>query len=87
MHQAWRIVVIVLAVLLQLVVGFFTLATGLLAPLWAIVVFGLVWLGAVFVLVRLARRRPQLSPLVPLGNALLLWAGLAAGDVLLGWTA
>lgn len=82
-------VALILAAALQLVVGFFTTtAIGLISvPLWAIVLLAGLWLVAVVVLVRVARRRPVATPLVPLANALLLWAVVTAGDVWLGWTA
>lgn len=79
-------VAVVLAGALQLLVGWFTLATGLMAPLWAIVVFAILWAAAVVLLLGAARRRPLAAPLVPIVNALLLWAGLAAGGTWLGWT-
>jgi hypothetical protein len=78
-------------VLLHLGFGVFPFAaTGLLAPLWAIVVLYLWWLALGVVLVRLLRgtdRRPFVAPLVPL-VALAGWFGfLTFGDLVLGWTA
>lgn len=78
---------VVAAVALQLVVGFFTSAMGLMAPAWAIALFTAVWLAAVVVLYRLARTKPLATPAVPLVNGALLWALLGIGDVWLGWTA
>ncbi|MFA9429492.1 hypothetical protein [Egicoccus sp. AB-alg2] len=82
-----EIVALVVAALLQLVVGFFTWSSGLVAPLWAIALLGLLWVAAVVVLVRLARRRPLATPAVPVVNGLLWWGLLTAGERLLGWTA
>lgn len=79
--------VVAAAVLQLLVLLPFTVASGLLAPLWAVVVFHVVWLAGVALLVRTARRRPLAAPAVPVGNALLLWLALTAGDLFLGWTA
>lgn len=84
--RALPVIAIVLAGALQLLVGWFTLATGLVAPLWAIIVFGLLWVAGGVVLFNAARRKPVAAPLVPVVNGLLLWAGLAAGGAWLGWT-
>ncbi len=79
--------VIALAVAGQLVVAMpFTVATGLLAPLWAIVLAWALWIAAAAVLVLVARRRPLLTPVVPVVNAALLWGLVSLGERLLGWT-
>jgi hypothetical protein len=84
----WRILAIVVAVALQAVVGVpFTVASGLLAPGWAVVAFSVLWLAFTVVLVAVARRRPLTAPLVPLANGLVLVLALTAGDIWLGWTA
>lgn len=86
--HALRVLAVVVAGLLQLVVLFpFTVASGLLAPLPGVVAAYLLGIASVVVLVRVARRRPLLSPVVPVVNAALLFAMLSLGDVLLGWTA
>lgn len=82
------ILAIAVGFIMQLVVGVpFTVASGLLAPLWAVVAFYMLWIACAAVAIRLARRRPLATPLVPLANATLLWLSLTAGDVFLGWTA
>ena len=95
-HQGWEnrggralpIATVVVAGALQLVVLVpFTVASGLVAPLWAIVGLYILWIAATAVLVVLARRRPLLTPLVPVVNAVLLWAAITAGETFLGWTA
>jgi hypothetical protein len=80
-------VVVVAAILQLLVLVPFTIASGLLAPLWAVIALHLLWLTATVVLVRFARTRPFVTPAVPVANAALLWLVLTLGDVLLGWTA
>jgi hypothetical protein len=65
----------------------FTVASGLVSPLWAIVALYALWLAAGVVLVRTARRRPFAAPLVPVINAALLWLAVSGGESLLGWTA
>ena len=82
------LVVVVLAAVLQVVVLVpFTVASGLLAPLWAVLLLYALWLLGAFALARLARRRPLTTPLVPAVNAALLWGAITLGDVWLGWTA
>lgn len=80
--------VIVIAVALQLVVAVpFTVGTGLLAPLWGIVAAWALWLAGVAALILTARRRPLLAPVIPLANAGMLFALVAFGESVLGWTA
>jgi type IV secretory pathway TrbD component len=82
------LIVIGLAVAMQLAVAVpFTIGMGLLAPLWAIIVGWALWLVAAGTLVVTARRRPLLTPLVPVTNAALLFAFVTFGDSVLGWTA
>jgi type IV secretory pathway TrbD component len=87
LHRALPVAVVIIAAVLQLAVGFFTASSGLLAPLWAILVFVAVWVVAVVVLVRVARRRPLLTPVVPVANGLFWWLAMTAGETWLGWTA
>lgn len=83
-----RMAAVVVAALGQLVVLVpFTVASGLMAPLWAIVVLSVLWLVEAIVLVGVARRRPLLAPLVPIAGYALWWVTLAAGGRFLGWTA
>jgi hypothetical protein len=81
------IAAIAIAAVLQLFAGFFTLTSGLVAPLWAILVLAAVWFLAVAILVRLARTRPLLTPLVPILNAVVWFGTLTFGESVLGWTA
>jgi hypothetical protein len=79
---------VVVAALGQLVVLVpFTVASGLVAPAWAVAAFHVLWVGCTAVMLGLARRRPIATPLVPLINAALLFGAMAAGDAWLGWTA
>ena len=80
--------VVALAAVLQLVVLVpFTVASGLLAPLWAVLLLYALWLVAALAFVRLARRRPLMTPVVPAVNAALLWLVITIGEAWLGWTA
>ena len=82
------LIVIGIAIAMQMVVAVpFTVGLGLLAPMWAIVAGWMLWIAAAGTLIVIARRRPLLTPLVPIANAALLYAFLAFGDVALGWTA
>jgi hypothetical protein len=65
----------------------FTVASGLLAPLWAIVVLYAIWAGATAGLVLLARTRPFATLLVPIANMALWWLVMTIGERFLGWTA
>ena len=86
--RALAIIAVVLAGALQLLVLVpFTVGSGLLAPLWAVVALYVLWLAAAFLLVRTARHRPLAAPLVPLANGLLLWLTITLGERWLGWTA
>lgn len=80
---------LVLAGVLQVLVGYFTVtAIGLIGvPPWAIAALAGLWLAAVALLVLGGRRRPMAAPLVPLANGLLLWGAVAAGEAWLGWMA
>jgi hypothetical protein len=75
---------IALAGLLVMSILFF--ATGLMAPLWAIVGFIAIWailflLGCLWI-----RRHPWRVVLLPVIAAIILFGGLRAGTALLGWT-
>jgi hypothetical protein len=87
-HRAPRIAAVVLAAALQIVVLVpFTVASGLLAPLWAVVLFYALGGASVVVLVRTAQRAPLLAPIVPIVHGLVLFVAITGGEHLLGWTA
>lgn len=81
-----QIVLGALAVLLHLAGLWLVLVSGLVAPLWAIVVLGIVWLGACVPLVLGLRDGRRWVPLVPLGFAFLWFAAVNLGEIVLGWT-
>lgn len=64
----------------------FTVASGLMAPLWASIALVVAWAATAAALVPLARRRPLATPLLPLGNLAVWWLAMTAGQRLLGWT-
>ncbi|HEX5540580.1 MAG TPA: hypothetical protein VFX60_03300 [Micromonospora sp.] len=66
---------------------FWYVASGLLAPMWAVIGLLVVWMALLAAASRLLRTRPALVPLVP-AAAFLLWvAVISAGEAWLGWTA
>ena len=79
--------VLVLAVVAHVGAGIFYAAAGLVAPLWAILLLWALWLGLLWQLVRLWRRRALLSLVVPPLAVALFFAAITAGEQLLGWTA
>jgi hypothetical protein len=80
------LVLAVLAALAHLVVGFFYLASGLVAPLWAIIVLLVWWVLLAVWLVRLALRGSWWTPAVPVLAIVTWFAVLTLGEQLLGWT-
>jgi hypothetical protein len=73
--------------LLHLFLGFFVLASGLLAPWWAVLLLVATW-GALWVPIwRWRRDHPFRTMLVPFAMAAVWWATITAGDTWFGWTA
>lgn len=84
--QPLFVVAVVIAALAQLVAGYFYMASGLMAPLWAIVLLGVWWVVLTYVGVRLVKRRSYLVLLVPVVTAA-TWLGvMTLGETVLGWT-
>ena len=81
------IVVAVLAAATHLAVGVFYAASGLLAPLYAIVVLWAWWLLLAWVLVRLALRGSWWTAAVPVVALGTWWLVLTLGEQWLGWAA
>ncbi len=75
------------ALALQLVVGYFVLASGLVAPLWAVLMLVVVWVVASIVGWRIWRSHPAVAVAVPVVTALIWLAVIFAGGQFLGWTA
>lgn len=75
-----------LGFLLHLAMGVLILVSGLIMPVWAVVVLGVVWLVAL-VFVFQARDRPFIVLVVPVAM-LGIWLATAwLGETLLDWTA
>lgn len=69
------------------VIGFFYLASGLVAPLWAVVVLMVIWIGLVVVGIVWFRPHPLRVLVLPVAAAAIWWTVITLGDRLLGWTA
>ncbi|MFI7495316.1 hypothetical protein ACH9D2_11450 [Kocuria sp. M4R2S49] len=80
------VVAVVIAAVAQLVAGYFYMASGLMAPLWAIVLLGVWWLVLTYVGVRLVKRRSYLLLLVPVVAAVTWFGVMTFGEAVLGWT-
>ncbi|HYP45655.1 MAG TPA: hypothetical protein VEQ66_10740 [Propionibacteriaceae bacterium] len=75
------------AMLAMVALAPFFFAAGLVAPLWAVVGFILVWVS-LFVLGCLwFRRKPLRTLLLPVAAAAVWIGGMSAGEAWLGWTA
>lgn len=80
-------VVRVLGIIAHVVLLPYYLASGLVAPLWAVIVLVAVWAALLVVAIRLWRTRPFLVPLVPVVAVAIWFAAISAGEAWLGWTA
>lgn len=76
----------VIGLLLYMGVGFFYLSSGLVVPGVALIILWLVWLGGIWLLLRVFKRRPELTFLVPLGATAFWFLYLTVGEALFGWT-
>lgn len=77
----------IVGVILYLVVGFFYLTSGLVVPGIALALLWAIWLGGLWLVVRLFRTRPQLVPLLAVGAAAFWFAYVEGGAQIFGWTA
>lgn len=65
----------------------FYLASGLMAPAWAIIVLLFIWVGLFVLALRWFRQHPFRVIALPVLAAALWFGTLYAGEALLGWTA
>ncbi len=82
-----RIAAAVVAAVGMLGVGVFYLASGLVAPIWAIVVLWLIWLALAWYALRLARAGSYLVLAVPIVAGAIWYLVLTVGEQALGWQA
>ena len=85
-HTA-RYVLAALALAALLALAPFFLASGLMAPGWAVTVFLAIWLGLFVLGLVWIRRRPLWVLPLPFVAALVWLGGMSAGGAWLGWTA
>lgn len=71
----------------MLAVGVFYLASGLVAPAWAIVILWIVWLVLALYGLRLARAGSYLVLAVPVVAGAIWFLVLTLGEQVLGWQA
>lgn len=71
----------------MLAVGVFYLASGLVAPGWAIVLLWIVWLVLAWYGVRLARAGSYLVLALPIVAGAIWYLTLTLGEQVLGWRA
>jgi hypothetical protein len=77
-----------LAIALYLVIGLFPyLSSGLLAPLYGVIILMVCWGIGLVLTWRLARTRPVLSLAAVPAALAFWWAFISAGGLLFGWTA
>ena len=76
-----------LALTAMLVLAPFFLASGLMAPGWAVVLLVVIWLALFVVGCVWIRRRPLWVIPLPFVAAAIWFGGMSAGEAWLGWTA
>jgi hypothetical protein len=69
------------------VIGFFYLSSGLIAPLWAVIVLLVIWVGLVVLGVVWFRTHPWRVLALPVVAVAIWYAVITLGERLLGWTA
>jgi hypothetical protein len=77
----------VLSFAAHLVVGYFYLVGGLVIPMPVLLVLWLLWLVLAALLIRWTLERSWVTPLVPVGAAVVLVLTAVVGGTVFGWTA
>jgi hypothetical protein len=72
---------------LLLVPLYWFIASGLLAPLWAIIGLLVLWTAGLALALRYRRRRPWLVLALPFTLMIIWFVVITVGERLLGWTA
>jgi len=85
-HPLWAIVLGWIGLVAHVATAFLYLAAGLMAPLYAIVLLCIVWLGLLALAVWLLRRHPVWTLGVPIASVLLFFGVMQLGGSLLGWS-
>jgi hypothetical protein len=87
MGPDWRVVLPWVGLAAMVAVLPFYLASGLVAPLWAIIALLLSWAALFYLGVRWRRTRPYLVLALPVAAMAWWFLVLTAGEAWLGWTA
>lgn len=85
--RALRVAAAVVAAAGMLFVGFIYLASGLVAPFWAIVMLWIIWLALAWYGLRLARTGSYLVLVLPFAGGAIWYVVLTVGEQALGWQA
>jgi hypothetical protein len=83
----WQYAVAALACAALLVLGFVYLSSGLVAPLWAVVVLMVFWVGLALLAARWLRVHPLRVVWLPLVGLAVIVGVITAGEHWLGWIA
>ena len=83
----WALILGFVGIAAHLVVGYFYLAAGLVAPLYGIVIFWILWAALLGLAIWLVRRHPLWILAIPIVAVGVLFGGIALGGALLGWSA
>jgi hypothetical protein len=76
-----------LAIVAMLVLAPFFLASGLMAPLWGVIIIMAIWVGLLVLgIVLLVKRRPLWVLPIPVLALGLWWLIMSLGGYFLGWT-
>ena len=86
-NRRLRIAAALIAAAGMLAVGVFYLASGLVAPVWAILILWIIWLALAWYGLRLARAGSYLVLVVPLVAGAIWYLVLTVGEQALGWQA
>lgn len=87
MGPDWRVVLPWVGLAAMVAVLPFYLASGLVAPLWAIIGLLLCWAGFFYLGLRWRKTRPYWVLALPVVAFAWWWIALTVGDAWLGWTA
>jgi len=86
-NRGLRIAAALIAAAGMLAVGVFYLASGLVAPAWAILILWIIWLALAWYGLRLARAGSYFVLVVPLVAGAIWYLVLTVGEQALGWQA
>jgi hypothetical protein len=86
-QPVWALVLGFVGIAAHLVVGYFYLAAGLVAPLYGIIILWVLWAALLGLAIWLLRRHPLWILAIPLVAVGILFGVIALGESVLGWSA